>query len=126
MGAATVAAQLAKTVPVNLDSIHEFKHDAMSLNDHKPFQTEIEINDFHQSVRWRIIKRDILRIITENLGVVVVVRGKYYRQTEILQHGERKLYLLLEGQDEVAVKQVKQKIRQLIEEQVEKAICKDE
>ena len=61
------------------------------------FQTEVEINDFHQRARWRVTHRERMRDINELTGCAVIVRGKYFKPGEPIPDGERKLYLLIEG-----------------------------
>merc|ERR1712217_98816 len=98
------------------------------LTIYKPtvYQTEVEINDFHQSVRWRVTHKETLKNITAISEVLITIRGKHFKPTEDVPKGEKKLYLLLEGFTDHAVNHAKQLIRQIIEEQTEKAFRKDE
>merc|ERR1712187_276254 len=90
------------------------------------YKTEFEINDFHQSARRKITHKETLRDITDVTGVVIIVRGKYFKPNEVVPEGEKKLHLLLEGLKEDAIRHTKQIIRKIIEEQTDKALRKDD
>merc|ERR1712187_524557 len=98
------------------------------LTNFKPmaYQTEVEINDFHQSVRWSITHKETLKNIADISDVLITIRGKHFGPFEDVSKGEKKLYLLLEGSTDYAVNHAKQLIRQIIEEQTEKAFRKNE
>lgn len=50
-------------------------------------------------------------------GVSIIDRGTYIPPTKKNDSGERKLYLLIEGKDEISVKQVKLELQRLLEEE---------
>merc|ERR1712113_413133 len=109
-------------------NLNKFSNPPNTLTNFKPmaYQTEIEINDFHQSVRWRITHKETLKNIADISDVLITIRGKHFGPFEDVSKGEKKLYLLLEGSTDYAVNHAKQLIRQIIEEQTEKALRKDE
>jgi ATP-dependent RNA helicase DDX46/PRP5 len=55
--------------------------------------------------------------ITETTGVAIISRGSFVPPGKKLEPGERKLYLLIEGSDEMQVRQARNEIVRLLEEE---------
>lgn len=79
------------------------------------FAAELEINDYPQQARWKVTHKDALNTIVEFTGCAVTTKGTYY-PTGKAPVGDRKLYLLIEGPTEIAVKRAKQDIRKILDE----------
>jgi ATP-dependent RNA helicase DDX46/PRP5 len=80
------------------------------------FEAELEINDFPQHARWRVTHANALTDVTENTGCVVTARGNFYAPGRNPPEGERKLHLLIEGEDERSVKAAYKEIKLKLEE----------
>jgi ATP-dependent RNA helicase DDX46/PRP5 len=80
------------------------------------FEAELEINDYPQHARWRVTHANALDDVTENTGCVATTRGNFYPAGRNPPAGERKLHLLIEGQDERSVKAAYKEIKRKLEE----------
>lgn len=90
---------------------------AAALNSaERSFEAEMEINDYPQHARWKVTHANALNDVTENTGCVVTARGNYYPPGRNPPNGERKLHLLIEGENERAVKAAWRDIRLKLEE----------
>ena len=85
------------------------------------FAAELEINDYPQQARWKVTHKDALNTIVEFTGCAVTTKGTFYPTGKAPQ-GERKLYLLIEGPTEIAVKRAKADIRKILDEATALAI----
>jgi len=83
-------------------------------------QEEIEINDFPQIVRWKITKKESLQHVMELSGAVIVVKGIFCKPNHKLHMGEKKLYLVIEGEKHM-VSIAKTEILRILEEEMSKA-----
>merc|ERR1712190_271437 len=127
MGASSVASQLASNMGIIYEnnSTQYIKQNQTSTEPNV-YQTEIMINDFPMSVRWKVTHTKFLKHITEITGVVVIVRGKYFKPNDSITPEDRKLYLHLEGPKETVLLEANKLIREEIYQSTEKAIRKDE
>jgi len=83
-------------------------------------QEEIEINDFPQIVRWKITKKkESLQHVMELSGAVIVVKGIFCKPNHKLHMGEKKLYLVIEGEYHM-VSIAKTEILRIMEEEMSK------
>jgi ATP-dependent RNA helicase DDX46/PRP5 len=85
-------------------------------DDEPRFEAELEINDYPQHARWRVTHANSLVDVTENTGCVVTARGNFYPPGRNAPTGERKLHLLIEGEDERSVKAAWKEIKLKLEE----------
>ena len=68
------------------------------------FHATLEINDFPQKARWAVTNRTNVAKILEATGTSITTKGTFYPLgKEVQQGGEPKLYILVEGDTEVAV-----------------------
>lgn len=68
------------------------------------FHATLEINDFPQQARWAVTNRGNVAKILEATGTSITTKGTYYPAGKEPQPGELpKLYVLVEGDTEVAV-----------------------
>ncbi|KAI1303658.1 putative ATP-dependent RNA helicase DDX46 [Halotydeus destructor] len=84
------------------------------------YEEELEINDFPQQARWRVTSREALAQISEYSEAGLTVRGTYYPPGTKQPEGERKLYLAIEGTNELAVSKAKAEIIRLIKDELTK------
>ena len=61
--------------------------------------------------------KKVLDEILERTGVAVISRGNYIPPGKKLEPGERKLYLLIEADTELAVKQAKLEIQRVLDDE---------
>jgi len=80
------------------------------------FQTELEINDYPQSARYKVTHRDSVGAIQEWTKCAIITKGAYYPPGRNAPPGERKLYLFIEGEDKSAVNNAKKELRRIVEE----------
>ena len=82
------------------------------------YEEELEINDFPQQARWRVTSREALAQISEYSEAGLTVRGTYFAPGTKVPEGERKLYLAIEGTNELAVSKARAEIIRLIKEEL--------
>ncbi|KAJ2553734.1 pre-mRNA processing RNA-helicase [Coemansia sp. RSA 1933] len=80
------------------------------------FGCELDINDYHQTARWKATNRDTLTQIIEQTGVAITTRGIFVPAGKSAPEGERKLYLSIEGDSERAVERAKTEIKRILTE----------
>lgn len=80
------------------------------------YETEFEINDLPQNVRWKVTHKSFLGPICECTGAAITTRGKFVLPGTALALGEKKLYLHIEGHTPESVKKAKSEIKRLLEE----------
>eukprot|EP00299_Pterocystis_sp_00344_P019788 c9789_g1_i3.p1 GENE.c9789_g1_i3~~c9789_g1_i3.p1 ORF type:complete len:750 (-),score=218.64 c9789_g1_i3:29-2278(-) len=97
------------TVPAN-------KPGGLPLTANGHFLEELEINDYPQQARWKATRRGSLNEITDRYNVAVTTRGVYFAPGKPITPNSRKLYLAIEGHDEMAVKQAKRELKQILDE----------
>ena len=90
---------------------------AQSLQKPTRFTSELEINEYPQAARFKVLQRDSLVAIQEWTKVAITTKGAYYPPGRNPPAGERKLYLLIEGESEAAVKMARKEMRRILEEQ---------
>ncbi|CAI0541240.1 unnamed protein product [Linum tenue] len=90
------------------------KLQADALPEH--YEAELEINDFPQNARWKVTHKETLGPISEWTGAAITTRGQYFGQGRVPGPGERKLYLFIEGPNEVSVKRAKADLKRVLEE----------
>ncbi|TGZ60095.1 hypothetical protein CRM22_008741 [Opisthorchis felineus] len=87
------------------------------------FEEELVINDFPQSVRWRITGRDMLNHLNDFCNVGVSVRGVYMPPAKAKTHvpegsDDRPLYLCIEAVTEREITIAKKEIMRVIKEEM--------
>lgn len=116
-------------------SIIEGKAEESSGPDKCKFHSRITINDLPQKARWIVVNRESLAQIIESTATSITNKGQYYPPntkvpTTIKQGGKEvtappKLYLLIEGLTQMAVKEANRLIRQKMIEGLEQAGLED-
>ena len=85
------------------------------------YEDDIDINDFPQSIRFKITTRDVLDDIGELSDSYISVRGIYVpsgKQNKLTETS--RLHLLIEGKTERSVTVAKQEIKHLVKEEAQK------
>ena len=71
-----------------------------------PFHAKIEINDLSPRVRWSVANANTLKKVIDQTSVAITNKGRFYPPGKIPKADDTpKLYLLVEGSDELKVKQ---------------------
>jgi len=80
------------------------------------YETEIEINDYPQTARWKVTRKDALQSIIEFTGCAITALGMHVPVGRKAPEGERKLYLLIESEDEFNVRYARKEVLRAINE----------
>ncbi|CAF1511647.1 unnamed protein product, partial [Rotaria sordida] len=86
----------------------------------KRFEEELEINDFPQNARSKIISKKTLAHICDYADVDISVRGQYYPNNKEIAQDDRKLYLQIVSLTERGLQLAKEEIARLIKEEMMK------
>jgi len=78
---------------------------------------EIEINDYPQKARWKVMSRDSLIRITETYEVAIIARGSFFDKGRNPGPGERRLHMVIEGSSPEGVSGAKSEMRRILEEE---------
>lgn len=73
----------------------------------------------------QITHRDTLSQVTELTGVAIMTRGEYFKPGSAVPPDKRKLYLLIEGSSESAIKKAKTELKKILAETTEKVMRRD-
>jgi len=84
-------------------------------------QHEVEMNDYPQCVRWKILNKETLQHVTELSGASLSVKGIFCPPNRRHVSPERKLYLLIEGVHHHDVDVAKKEIHRILAEAIEKS-----
>mmetsp|Transcript_55333 Transcript_55333/g.135525 ORF Transcript_55333/g.135525 Transcript_55333/m.135525 type:complete len:856 (-) Transcript_55333:281-2848(-) len=77
---------------------------------------ELEINDYPQHARWKVTHKDSILPITEFNDVCVTAKGIFVKPGLQPPAGERKLYLLIEGENAMKVRNAVHQFKKLLQE----------
>ncbi|KAL7750433.1 pre-mRNA processing RNA-helicase [Sorochytrium milnesiophthora] len=80
------------------------------------FTDEVEINDYPQKARWRVTNKEQISQISEISGAAITTRGTFFEPGKQPKDGERKLYLFLEGETQLALDKAKSEIARVLKE----------
>lgn len=81
------------------------------------FHATLEINDFPQKARWAVTNRTNVAKILDSTGTSITTKGSFYPLgKEVPPNGDPKLYILIEGDTEVAVGSALQEMTRLLRE----------
>ncbi|CAF1073639.1 unnamed protein product [Rotaria sp. Silwood1] len=92
----------------------------VTLNVSKIFQEELEINDFPQNVRSKILSKETRAHICEYADVDISVHGQYFSNNKEVTQDDRKLYLHIESSTAYSLQLAKEEITRLIKEEMMK------
>ena len=73
----------------------------------------------------QVTHRETINNIAELTGAAVITKGVFVPPGKNPPEGERKIYLLIEGPTEAAVKKAKQELKKVLEETTEKVMRRD-
>ncbi|KAL4893903.1 Pre-mRNA-processing ATP-dependent RNA helicase prp5 [Aspergillus ambiguus] len=81
------------------------------------FHATLEINDFPQKARWAVTNRTNVAKILEATGTSITTKGSFYPTGKVPAPGENpKLYILVEGETELAVTNAMRELMRLLKE----------
>ncbi|PYH39997.1 DEAD/DEAH box RNA helicase [Aspergillus neoniger CBS 115656] len=81
------------------------------------FHATLEINDFPQKARWAVTNRTNVAKILEATGTSITTKGSFYPTGKVPGPGENpKLYILVEGETELAVTNAMRELMRLLKE----------
>ncbi|PHH76511.1 hypothetical protein CDD82_3961 [Ophiocordyceps australis] len=90
------------------------------------FHATLEINDFPQKARWAVTNRTNVAKILDSTGTSITTKGNFYAAGKEPQAGQDpKLYILIEGETEVAVSSALQELTRLLKEATMAAVDAD-
>eukprot|EP00624_Nannochloropsis_granulata_P000022 evm.model.NODE_10065_length_18107_cov_36.126194.3 len=91
----------------------------MGKKESEHFFEELEVNDYPQQARWKATQKESVSQVQERTECSVITRGRYVApgQEHTLEAGERKLYLLIEGKTELAVRQARREFQRILDEE---------
>ena len=61
---------------------------------------EFDINDYPPMARRKVTNKQTMDDVCEQTGVAIIARGSYQPPNKKLEEGERRLYLLIEGDND--------------------------
>lgn len=81
------------------------------------FHATLEINDFPQKARWAVTNRTNVAKILDSTGTSITTKGNFYPAgKEVPEGAEPKLYILIEGDTEIAVSGALNELTRLLKE----------
>lgn len=78
------------------------------------FTCEFEINDYPQRARWKVTNKEQISQISELSGAAITTRGTFVQGK--VKENERKLYLFIEGETQIAVDKAKHEIARILKD----------
>jgi ATP-dependent RNA helicase DDX46/PRP5 len=118
----TVAALArAKLIALQMQSSHgssnSHGNDGKGGDDY--FADELDINDYPPQARRKISIRSTIEDITDRTGVAVISRGIFIPPGKKIDSvgGERRLHLVIEGTNEMSVRQAKLEIQKILDDE---------
>ena len=79
--------------------------------------SELEINDYPQTARFKVTSRETIQGIEEWTKAAVITKGTYYPPGRNAPPGERKLYLHIEAETHEAMKAARKELKRVLQEQ---------
>lgn len=90
------------------------------------YHATLEINDFPQKARWAVTNRTNVAKILDSTGTSITTKGSFYPPgKEPGPNGDGKLYILIEGETEVAVSSALAEMTRLLKEATLAAVDAD-
>lgn len=79
--------------------------------------SELEINDYPQTARWKVTHRDSILAIQEWTKAAIITKGAYFPPGRNPPAGERKLYLRIEAETAEGLKAARKELKRILQEQ---------
>ena len=111
----------AKLIALQMQSSHgssnNHGNDGKGGDDY--FADELDINDYPPQARRKISIRSTIEDITDRTGVAVISRGIFIPPGKKIDSvgGERRLHLVIEGTNEMSVRQAKLEIQKILDDE---------
>jgi len=110
---ATLQQMMEKLQPAAQTGPPEAKRDP----NEEVYEEEVEINDYPQIARVKVMKRDALpQDLLDNSDVVWTLKGVYVPPGKKVPEGQRKLYIHIQGSNKLDVTRARAEIIRLLEE----------
>ncbi|KAH3670994.1 hypothetical protein OGAPHI_000705 [Ogataea philodendri] len=104
-----------ETAEVSSDKLGNFQVEFGSTKrgaDSAIYHARLNINDLPQSTRWHVSNKDNINKVVESTSTAITTKGRYYGPgKEPGPSDDPKLYLLIEGDNEVGVRQAVEMLR---------------
>ena len=81
------------------------------------FSEELDINDYPGEARYRATHRDQILRVQEETGTAIISRGQYVAPGKPPDPSVKRLYLAIEGKDELSIKAAKAEMKRLLNEE---------
>lgn len=85
---------------------------------------ELDINDFPQTVRWRLCHKDTIGRLLEYSGASIVIRGEHFAPGKHPDKGQRRLHVRIDAEMFAAVDKARSEIHRLLREFTTEAAAK--
>jgi ATP-dependent RNA helicase DDX46/PRP5 len=83
------------------------------------YSEDLEINDYPQSARWKVLQQSGMQSITEMTGCGLTTKGVFVAPGRQPPAGQRKLFLFIEGNTVDEVRKAKFEIKRMLDEAVQ-------
>jgi ATP-dependent RNA helicase DDX46/PRP5 len=80
------------------------------------YSEDLEVNDYPQAARWKVIQQSGIASITEITGCGITTKGTFVAPGRQPPPGQRKLFLFIEGNTVDEVKKAKFEIKRMLDE----------
>jgi ATP-dependent RNA helicase DDX46/PRP5 len=77
----------------------------------KSYFAEFDVNDYPQAARYKVTHKDTLSVIMDFAGAILSVKGEFMPQGRLPKDGQRRLYIRIDAEAEVAVEKALKEIR---------------
>jgi ATP-dependent RNA helicase DDX46/PRP5 len=92
---------------------------ASKLHSAMRYSEELEVNDYPQNARWKVLNQAGLATITEITGCGLTTKGTHVAPGRNPPPGQRKLFLFIEGNTVDEVKKAKYEVKRMLDEAVQ-------
>ncbi|OQS05572.1 DEAD/DEAH box RNA helicase [Thraustotheca clavata] len=99
-----------------IERLQAIKDGTLPLSETTHFREELEINDYPQQARYKVVQKEAADIVADLTGAAVICRGTYVPPGRKPNPGERKLYLAIEGSSRHSVVQAKAELQRILDE----------
>ncbi|OQR90663.1 DEAD/DEAH box RNA helicase [Achlya hypogyna] len=99
-----------------IERLQAIKDGTLPLSETTHFREELEINDYPQQARYKVVQKEAADLVADMTGATVICRGTYLPPGRKANLGERKLFLAIEGSSRHSVLQAKAELQRILDE----------